>query len=117
MAKTPSSTPANQELESAINKVLEEEQAAKQALEAAKDQAQALLNEAQARAQHIQHRTDERIRNMHNRCDTAISTQRNQLQREQTQANARDIPESDTDDLLSQAVAEIARRLTTNNKG
>lgn len=116
MAKTPTKTTANQGLENAIIRVLEEEQAARASIDAAHSEAQALLQEAHSQAQLIERRANQRIRHIHSVCDEAIATKLTQI--EQDQAQAQVTPNSDTDEILKKAVTEIAEQLTTlNTKG
>lgn len=116
MAKIPAQTTSSEESETAISKVLEEEQAACRAIDEVKHQAQDLLHEAHTRAQQIHQRGDERIRNIHARCDAAIALHIKELETEQTQTGVQGTLNSDTDSMLNKAVADVAEQLITPNK-
>ncbi len=116
MTNTHDKPTANEESENAINKVLEKEQVARNAIDEVKNQAQEILKAAHAKAQRIRRKGDERIRNIHLICDTAIANEIKNLQHAYAQAEDTSSLNSHTDEILSKAVADVANQLIKPNQ-
>jgi len=115
MNRTPHPPPDNAANSEAINRVLQAEQDAQQAVARCERQAQELLHGAQMQVQRIHQRADERITWMEMRCAQWLSEQSRQLalaDSTQTEAGG-GVHEA----ALSGLVEALAARLTTGDEG
>jgi vacuolar-type H+-ATPase subunit H len=96
----------------AINRVLDAERQAREAIHRCEQEAAGLLNAARARARRIAERTDARISALHIRCDLDTAQKVADLRAAARQIPKQPVPDRVTVQRLAAAVQTLARRLT-----
>lgn len=110
-------SPSKADAAAAIDEVLVAETAARQAMEACRKEAEDVLEAAREDARAIARIANARVSKLHSRCDALLAARTAEIRATATQEAVRTELNDPDRDLLAQAVARLAARLTRPGHG
>ena len=106
-------TVSNESVEEAINRVLEAEKEARQAVENCRSDARRVVNSARVRAGRILERADHRIGFMHRLCEQSVGRRLAELRAEASRIPGEAVLEAEVQERLEGIVRRLAEEMTS----